>query len=197
MLESSLLPVINPRGDVKQLQPYKAGSPLHSGGSKTAASWRWSSYQLPIGDLSMSVFAKPAAEENDETSGPGSARKDMELTFAPSSWISRNIVKISLAIESAQYGGPGFKWGLSQAYNNPNPLLIQALRNTDLSMLQQMFTNGLARPTDVVSEWRRSLLHVSTSRGCSRNNRAELRIVRRFYFAIWRVFLGQSKFVNF
>ena len=170
MLESGLLPGINPREDVGQLQSYQAGLPIFGSGAKTVVSWRWSSYRLPIGDLSMSMLAKQASEKNAETSKPDSVRGRMELTFAPLSWISRNVVRISCAIESAQYGGPGFKFSLSQAYHNPNPLLIQALRDSSLLTLQQMFDDGLARPTDLVSDWRRSLLHVSTSGAFPRKN---------------------------
>ena len=117
----------------------------------------------------------------------------MELYFAPPSWISCNVARISLAVESTQYGGPGLEFCLSQAHHtNPNPLPIQALRSPGLSTLQQMFTDGLARPIDVVSEWRR-LLRACTSRECLKHKRVELKI----FGAISRTFLNQPRVFNF
>jgi hypothetical protein len=118
--------------------------------------WKWVHYELPVGIFSVGVTEKrrPTATESRTT-------KTVELTLTPPPWLARDVFKASFAVESARFGGPGFKWQLSQVYHNDNPILADAVRGCQLSTLQHLFSTGLARPTDVMGQWGDSLLHVS------------------------------------
>jgi hypothetical protein len=118
--------------------------------------WKWSHCQLPVGSFSVGV-----SEKRRPTTTEWQTTKTVELTLSLPPWLAKNIVKASFAVESSKFGGPGFKWHLSQVYRNDNPILADAVRGCQLSTLQHLFSMGLARPTDVVGQWGDSLLHVS------------------------------------
>lgn len=123
--------------------------------------WKWSCYQFPFGKLAIGTSEKRTLQGAAGSQYLDSSVKRVDLIFAPPSWIARNFVKIAFAIRSAQFGGPGFKWSLSQVCQNENPLLARAVQNCQLPIMQDLLSKGLARPTDILGSSGRSILHAS------------------------------------
>lgn len=118
-----------------------------------------SMYNLPIGFLQVKEMKKRTTYDNST-----SARNDwsyaIEFSLFPSSWISKRIIRLSLAMNGGLNRAPSINFALKQACYNDNPSLIRYMHSGDIPGLQKLFEEGEARPTDVVAPWGDSLLHV-------------------------------------
>ncbi|KAH0565040.1 hypothetical protein GP486_001566 [Trichoglossum hirsutum] len=165
MLESGLLLPNNTRGKPGTSPSYEDQVvwPLMPANGRSDAMrnvyWKWAVYGFPVGRIAIGVSKRRVFRKHGESDESDPSIKELEMVFTPPSWIANNIIKISLAVESTQFGGPGFKWNLSQVCHNANPLLTEAVRDSNFWGVQQLFSKGLARPTDVLAPWERSLLH--------------------------------------
>lgn len=118
-----------------------------------------SMYNFPIGILQLKEMKKRTTYDKST-----SARNDwsyaIEFSLFPSSWISKRIIRLSLAMHGGLNRAPSIDLALKQACYNDNPSLTRYIHSGDIPGLQKLFEEGEARPTDVVAPWGDSLLHV-------------------------------------
>jgi hypothetical protein len=147
------------------LRDHSAANLARSGagrqGADTLVRWKWSRHNFPFGTLAIGVSEKRKHRDAAGSQHLDLSVKEVNLAFAPPSWIARHFVKIAFAMESAQFGGPGFKWSLSQVGQNGNKTLARAVQDCQLPIIKDLLSSGLARPTDFLGSSGRSMLHVS------------------------------------
>lgn len=85
------------------------------------------------------------------TKGPnGSTVFHWTLTFIPPSWFSHLVLHWDILIQRAVSNYPRITMSLSPIRYNASRELKAAIANLDISGLQRLFREGLARPTDFV-----------------------------------------------
>lgn len=124
--------------------------------------WRWINYRSPVGRLTLGLARRSVAERGECGSGELLPELyEIELSYETPSWISNNIIRLTRQARQYLYGHVGFKWSLTTESYNSHPLLIEAINSGNITMLENLFSQRLARPTDLIAPRGRSLLHVS------------------------------------
>lgn len=116
-------------------------------------------YNFPIGFLQVKQMKKSPTYDNS-TSDRNNWSYSIEFSLFPSSWISKRIIRLSLALYGGLNRTLSIDLALKQACYNDNPSLIRYMHGGDIPGLQKLFEEGEARPTDIVKPWGDSLLHV-------------------------------------
>ncbi|MCJ1397808.1 hypothetical protein MMC11_001004 [Xylographa trunciseda] len=109
-------------------------------------------YRLPFGRLEVRISRKSLSSHSGDTDDRTSSISQIGFGFVPPHWLSNLTVQSKFDLfynVNSDLPGLGFK--LSTVSINRNPLLIEAIETGDVAALQQLFTAGLARPSDRIS----------------------------------------------
>jgi hypothetical protein len=119
-------------------------------------------YAFPLGQIVISQKSISRKKSNR----PNVYRSS--LTFTPPSWLSSVTLRWDFETRKVVGGGlPKLTLSLTPVRCNPDPELKAAIVNFDISQLQRLFREGIARPTDhVVIRRPVSLLEVGFPAPC-------------------------------
>ncbi|MCJ1384631.1 hypothetical protein MMC17_007749 [Xylographa soralifera] len=108
-------------------------------------------YSLPFGHLQVQVLRKSLSSPSEETNDGASETSQVSFNFVPPRWLSEMAIRSTLdVLYNANIGFSGFRFGMNAVWINHNPLLTEAIGTSNVAALQQLFTAGLARPSDHV-----------------------------------------------
>ncbi|MCJ1388436.1 hypothetical protein MMC18_001283 [Xylographa bjoerkii] len=109
------------------------------------------SYVLPFGRLQVKVLRKSLSSHSKETNDATSSISQVSFSFVPPHWLSDLAVRSNLDIfYNLNTDLPGLGFSINAVSVNHNPLVIQAIHTSNVVALQELFTAGLARPSDHV-----------------------------------------------
>ncbi|MCJ1477115.1 hypothetical protein MMC13_005786 [Lambiella insularis] len=123
--------------------------------------WKLSVFQFPVGILSIERTQR-SLEHSSKASSTRNAEGwfySINFSLFPPSWIANIVIKLYLTLNVPQLSAPSIGWSLKQVCYNDNPLLLEYLHNEDLAGLQGLFSEGHARPNDILAPWGNTILH--------------------------------------
>lgn len=138
-------------------------------------------HHFPIGFLHVRETRKTRTY-NNSNSASNDWSYALEFSLFPPSWIASSVIQISIAIDAAQHRAPLLDWAVKQECHNNNPSLITCMAKSDIVGLQSLFSEGEARPTDLVAPWGNSLLHVTAPDDCVIEPSRHLRLISSLLF---------------
>ena len=139
-------------------------TPLFStqfGGSNVTVSeatvfWRRDLYNFPIGALQISMKQVRRNRHSKRWDSQDCTESIIDVTFAPPRWLSSFAIKYTVKL-SCDLTASQWQWGakLKPLTINHNPLFIEAVERCDVEGVRKCFREGIAHPTDYISDgWR-------------------------------------------
>ena len=133
----------------------------HVGGSnvtisETTVFWRHDLYNFPIGTLQISMKQVRRNRHSKRWDSQDSTESVIDVTFAPSRWLSRFAIEYTVKL-SCDLTASQWQWGakLKPLTINHNPMFIEAVERCDVEGVRKCFREGIAHPTDYISDgWR-------------------------------------------
>ncbi|MCJ1432871.1 hypothetical protein MMC27_002229 [Xylographa pallens] len=108
-------------------------------------------YVLPFGHIHVQVSRKSLPSPSGETIDAASKISQVSFNFVPPRWLSNMAIRSTFDIlKNAEADLPGLKFKMNPILVNRNPLVVEAIEILDVAALRQLFTTGLARPSDHV-----------------------------------------------
>ena len=108
-------------------------------------------YVLPFGHIQVQVSRKSLSPPSGETIDDASQISQVSFNFVPPRWLSNLAIRSTFDIlNNAEADLPGLKFRMNAISVNHNPLVDEAIRESDVAALRQLFATGLARPSDHV-----------------------------------------------
>ena len=122
--------------------------------------WNVAVYNFTVGTMTVRKISqrmeqKACRKQDHRTSSA------VTFTLYPAPWIANKIIELGFGLRNSRRESPSISWNLGSRSYNQNPMLVNCLRNGDISRLKSLFTSGEAKPTDILAPWGNSFLHVS------------------------------------